>query len=652
MSTHQRIIYAMITALVILPLVFYAQSASQIDALKADLRGKALSPLDAALTKVKLANSYIYHDLDSATAYIDDVLLGMDNETYILPDTFHRHLLIKAWTHQGKGEYTEAKSYLNKAIEKAQLSQNRDTHIELVMNLGALMVQTRDDGTLDFVRNELTKVDTTQGKSDYILYTLLHQYESKVYAQQEEYEQAIKTLLKVSSAKFLKKIPNYKYGIRTALSRYIAYMGDHTTAAKELELALTDRLHRHQKKDLYYELTDLKIKEDMLEVADRYLNLYAEMTPHTDANKRDMNYLAACLQYSKGDFERAIVFIDSSLHYQQFIQDHQKHLEGMLVKASLCEKKKDPLHLEGCILGIDTLLSQHEYLKTTKNLVEVKRIKLLYKLLNPTASVIEEFHAYEEMNAKLVGTKINPQLVAAVLAFDNQEKQYEIDQLLQTKELQISSMETQANMLNMSVACGLFFMALSGLYWWISLSRKRKSEELALAKAEAIEQAQQQNALKEKAERERRLVVEEAERERKQLLAQQKALESRVDNVESKKSELESRLKRTSASQQESNIIFSSKTKTYKIKTKQFMYAVAEKDGTRIYLSDKNLWLVIPLKEVLQHLPTEQFVRVFRSTVVNVDYINAVNSKYIVLENGEELALSRTYREEVRKRVG
>ena len=79
-----------------LPFGVYSQSNPDIDLLKLKLAEKDKTALDSAYTKIQLANYFIYHDLDMATVYIDAVLDGVAQKDFILPDTFYRHLLIKA----------------------------------------------------------------------------------------------------------------------------------------------------------------------------------------------------------------------------------------------------------------------------------------------------------------------------------------------------------------------------------------------------------------------------------------------------------------------------------------------------------------------------------------------------------------------------
>ncbi len=98
-------------------------------------------------------------------------------------------------------------------------------------------------------------------------------------------------------------------------------------------------------------------------------------------------------------------------------------------------------------------------------------------------------------------------------------------------------------------------------------------------------------------------------------------------------------------------IVLSSKLTTKKIDLSQLMYVVAESDGTRFYLKESNFWTASRLKVITQQLPKDKFIQVFRSIIVNIEYVSSVKSKFVTLENGEELALSRTYAKDVRKRM-
>ena len=55
------------------------------------------------------------------------------------------------------------------------------------------------------------------------------------------------------------------------------------------------------------------------------------------------------------------------------------------------------------------------------------------------------------------------------------------------------------------------------------------------------------------------------------------------------------------------------------------------------------------IKAILEQLPTQQFVRIHRSHIVNVEYIKLVKSVELTLKNGKTLPISRTYRPAVKQ---
>lgn len=54
------------------------------------------------------------------------------------------------------------------------------------------------------------------------------------------------------------------------------------------------------------------------------------------------------------------------------------------------------------------------------------------------------------------------------------------------------------------------------------------------------------------------------------------------------------------------------------------------------------------LSEVLQMLPTSSFVRIHNSFIVNIYHIKIINSTKVMLDNGEWINLSRTYKQQLK----
>jgi len=634
-----------------LPICIYGQPNVDYDKLKKKLKSEDKTALDSAYTKIKLANYLIYHDLGEATEYIDAVLDGIEQNDFVLPDTFHRHLLIKAWTHQGKQQFEEANLYVDQAMLVAKDNKSRDDKLELLMNKGALLLQTKDAGLVDFVEQQLLEVDTTLSKADYIMYTLLHQYKSRAYALEEDYERAIRTLLKVSDSKFLDKIPSYKYGVRSALSAYTSFLGDKETAVKQLENALQDELFKHQKKQAYYDLCQLKLESDSLASAIKYLDLFHELTPHTRVDRRDYHYLSAAIQKQNMKHALSTSHIDSALLLQDGIQNNQKLLDVILLKSKLCEKMKHKQGMAFCIHMLDSLMAADNRLATTLNSTRVSKVRMLNMFLQSDTSYARDFATYDSLNTALIQKKMDPDLVAALLDFDNDEQQYQINQLAQTNARKDTHLGVQSARLEYAFG-SIFTMALIfGFIYFRNAKQKRETAQRAKEEiAEANKIVQEKRLQAEKAAAEKSRLAALALAERKRLQEKQNELKMRVSQIEQSNQELENQL---NTSQNRSGFItINTRTKVHKIKIDQLMFVSAESEGTRFYLKDKNFLILVSLKAVAKLLPDYHFVRIFRSTVVNIEFIQAVNSKYIVLENGEELVMSRTYKEEVKRRVG
>lgn len=198
--------------------------------------------------------------------------------------------------------------------------------------------------------------------------------------------------------------------------------------------------------------------------------------------------------------------------------------------------------------------------------------------------------------------------------------------------------------LTLAIILLLCLIAVYGHYWWRSKVKNDKYSELA-----SLKQALPQEVNTEDVITNGQLIECEKSPE---LNGEQRVLIAPAHRIEPTPIQLNNNHTPEVLAQKTKNIVFSTKTKTYKVKSDQLMYAVAENDGTRLYLEDKNFWLVLPFKKVIKQLPAYQFIQIFRSTIVNLDYINTVKSKMVILENGVELALSRTYKDEVKLRIG
>ena len=80
---------------------------------------------------------------------------------------------------------------------------------------------------------------------------------------------------------------------------------------------------------------------------------------------------------------------------------------------------------------------------------------------------------------------------------------------------------------------------------------------------------------------------------------------------------------------------------------------VHTRDESNVQLSENTHILRKTMKQLEAHLDPKRFIRNHRSTIVNKDYIqkfcNQINGEYfLVLKNGKELKVSRSYKEKVK----
>ena len=86
------------------------------------------------------------------------------------------------------------------------------------------------------------------------------------------------------------------------------------------------------------------------------------------------------------------------------------------------------------------------------------------------------------------------------------------------------------------------------------------------------------------------------------------------------------------------------------LKINDIMYVTAEGSYTNLYLSDgEKMVLSKNLKNVVDNLPKEYFIRVHHSVVVNLAYASAFengNFNILHLKNGEEISISRNKKQQ------
>ena len=88
--------------------------------------------------------------------------------------------------------------------------------------------------------------------------------------------------------------------------------------------------------------------------------------------------------------------------------------------------------------------------------------------------------------------------------------------------------------------------------------------------------------------------------------------------------------------------------KHYKIDIDSIQYIEGLKDYIRIHTLDDKIMYLENMKDILNKLPSKQFVRIHRSYIIPVNKIKVIEGNQIKMLNGEYLPIGETYRPMVR----
>lgn len=92
--------------------------------------------------------------------------------------------------------------------------------------------------------------------------------------------------------------------------------------------------------------------------------------------------------------------------------------------------------------------------------------------------------------------------------------------------------------------------------------------------------------------------------------------------------------------------------KHYKIATASILYIEGLKDYIRIHTNTEKLIVLENMKDILEKLPQNQFVRTHRSYIIPLNKIKIIEGNQIQMTNGAYLPIGETYRNLVSEWIG
>ncbi|MEG2101299.1 LytR/AlgR family response regulator transcription factor [Flavobacterium sp. FlaQc-28] len=91
-------------------------------------------------------------------------------------------------------------------------------------------------------------------------------------------------------------------------------------------------------------------------------------------------------------------------------------------------------------------------------------------------------------------------------------------------------------------------------------------------------------------------------------------------------------------------LLVKAERKHYKIATDNILYIEGLKDYIRIHTKGEKIMVLENMKDILEKLPVNQFVRIHRSYIIPKNKIKIIDGNQIQLISGEQLPIGETYR--------
>ncbi len=100
-----------------------------------------------------------------------------------------------------------------------------------------------------------------------------------------------------------------------------------------------------------------------------------------------------------------------------------------------------------------------------------------------------------------------------------------------------------------------------------------------------------------------------------------------------------------------SSIKIKSRDKIHNLNLDDIKYVKAEDNGVRIFYEESSLWLDISLKHFENLSENNDFIKIYRSTVVNLKYVEWINHVTLRLKGDIELKIGRAYKKIILQRI-
>jgi len=441
----------------------------KVDSLESALM-KSKDINEAILAKIGLANYYIYNNLDSADHYVSDIFNTPNLEQY-LPDRYSFHLLLKAWVHQGRDEFEKARKYMEQAELIRKKADSREDLLEIQFNLASVLVQMGAPEAMEYVKHCQSALDTTlRPEQEAWLY---HQYfKGRIWGNQDKYTQAIDEVLILLRTPFLDIDPSLRSGTFNSLGIYLSSIGNKKLAISYGKQALkSNEVLALEKPALMINIASWHLDLGELDSCQYYLSQVENLQRLEDVDCRFYYYCSAGLARMKEDYMAEITALETG---RQCMKSGFKNPEFIFL-FDLAEGEA------WCKLG--NVERASELLNRTRRTLEdnnqiqnidsqsgIAKLALHLHILKATPESISLYEEYDRLRAKELSIASEKRTKEAIVKYQTENKELEIQALQREKELQ-AKINTNQRLGLGGLSLGL--MALVGLSVFLYRQRQR-----------------------------------------------------------------------------------------------------------------------------------------------------------------------------------
>lgn len=588
------------------PLLIFSIDRNLIDSLRYE-RSNCSTISSCDEIDVKIANHFIYHNLDSAASYINPIISRTDTTKF--NKEYYERYMVKAWLHHGNQELITAKAYYQKAIIIANKHLSRKKTIEMKVNLGSLLVQMNDTTAYTYALGLIQDVDQTFPNDDErTMWILGKQYIAKININRFKYRKALNLLLEILRSPHIEKLPKYRYGTLKLFTMILKNVGDKELALKYLKENLDADLYDYERKTLLGHMAELLINLDSLDSANKYLNEFAALSPFTKDERQKYNYCRALLFKEKSLIQNALSHIEIAINCADSIENVEIQLRNRLFAAKLNLEIGNDFTVSNLMVEIDSILKRSGDLPLDIG-IRVEELAFESKLQGSLSSLYSDYQNLSKAKNTL-HTEIQERTTKELVrAYESEIKDIEIEKL-QLIANQQNSLSRVFKWLLISTGILMILIILYTRHiYLVNRLRKENNEYL---------------------ERENNELVFKSE----ELGLLNRNLEERLFNTKNKI---------------EGSFQINSGYKIYKFNFKDVLYIKAEDNGCRIFYKNESIWLYERLKTLLEKLPSSIFVKIHRATIVNLNHFEEFDQRSIKISDGSILRVSKSYREELLK---